>query len=110
MKPPVPTATTHTPGPWIVSDNALDPENTVLDGKRGKRVGRYQICVANGYSSDEATANARLIASAPDLLAALQNLEATAPGDIDAETAEEYRRFVWRVARAAIAKATEGAR
>ena len=52
----------HTPGPWII-----DHENLTIDG------GDKQICAIVNYSqsaykvTDEANANTRLIAAAPEL-------------------------------------------
>lgn len=65
-----------TPGPWSVTPNANDPPDTFfIDyGKRRKR----HVCfvTSNGRQRvGEVIANARLIASAPDLLAALQAVE-----------------------------------
>ena len=57
----------HTPGPWEVSDASI------IAG---------EICIAiietdGGYEADPATrkANASLIAAAPDMLEALENIE-----------------------------------
>lgn len=66
--------------------------------------------MGNGFDEDW-QANARLIAAAPDLLAALQlatdHIEATAHL-LTEEAADEEATFVVREARAAIAKATGG--
>ena len=60
----------HTPGPWTVSN-----EESPLDFQMEVRVtsGEAQICYFI-ESNNEAIANARLIAAAPDLLDALQEL------------------------------------
>jgi hypothetical protein len=66
----------HTPGPWIVENGmvyALDETG---------RVNRFSAMISGGYvthrdhrtSLDELIANVRLIAAAPDLLAALQQI------------------------------------
>lgn len=86
--------TKHTPGPWI-------------------QQGRY-IVAPNGFTvanlQPMGEHNARLIAAAPDLLALLQRM---ADGDImtaypatHAEVVHEYQKL----ARAAIEKATGGAK
>ena len=84
----------HTPGPWHV-----DPENpTWVDDEN-------ECCMATtGYGDDEGDrANARLIAAAPDMLAALrQVVDETAGGMVPPST------DAIDTARAAIAKA-EGA-
>lgn len=81
----------HTPGPW-----AVDP--TVSSGEVMTAHG-YAIHEHPTYSSitdtKEIQANARLIAAAPELLLALQELMNTDGGDLR-----------WFSARAAIAKAT----
>lgn len=99
----------HTPGPWVVtavgSCHGIHPAASENE--------RDDICriTPHNYHPDgwpaakvEAEANARLIAAAPDLLAALQALVGEADlGEIDHE--DETRRLL-DVARAAIAKAT----
>ncbi len=59
--------TTHTPGPWYASLDGLN-----ADG--GIRQARTNKIVASGIEVglEEGIANARLIAAAPDLLAALE--------------------------------------
>lgn len=61
----------HTPGPWRLKDN----DWTVIEGKREAGV-PYLFTLAEtlGYKQ-EREANARLIASAPELLEALKNVE-----------------------------------
>lgn len=99
----------HTPGPWLIDTNTI----YALD--ETDRVNRFSAQVQGGYSSapvygdrirttpEELAANARLIAAAPDLLAALQAvmhvLEHT---QVTPSGVERYER-----AKAAIAKATE---
>lgn len=64
----------HTPGPWRFSLSIPDRsfESQVWDAE-----GRALLFFADGRSvGTEADANARLIAAAPDLLAALQEAEA----------------------------------
>ena len=85
--------TQHTPGPWTVDHDAVSHNGA-------------HIAFAIGHDGDDyATqcANARLVAAAPDLLAALQEI-------LDAEegVGETDRPHMIR-ARAAIAKATGSA-
>lgn len=66
--------TTHTPGPWEINEG---------DGMAIAKVSHFAItapCTANvgsGLSPKENAANARLIAAAPDLLAALKAVSET---------------------------------
>ena len=101
--------TTHTPGPWIICDT--DGQTPHIVAEHGKQWKNPTICnfyddvtpwdsvtIGSWYEQTENhKANARLIAAAPDLLAALQSLindqrDASLP--------------VLSQARAAIAKAT----
>ena len=84
------TTTQHTPGPWSIA---------------GYHVGTMGVTVASViYAAGAERANARLIAAAPDLLAALERIA----------NSEEYHgdtfscdfETLQSVARAAIAKAT----
>ena len=90
------TTTQHTPGPWLAGQTitAADPD---------RAPGSYErITIASRVNN---MANARLIAAAPELLAALIGLlEQADLGEVDAETAP-----LVEAARAAIAKATGGA-
>jgi len=82
----------HTPGPWTFSTE-----------EQGRCVVRSQT-TGYPYVAQVLSTNARLIAAAPKLLAALENLIETTPSDIDCEdNLEKYRSFVLRVACAAVA-------
>ena len=90
---------THTPGPWLV-----DEDCAWWIGAAGHRV-------AEAFGGAECNANAKLIAAAPDLLAALQHFAAQSVSD-DAQChvgictpAECGRCGAILQARAAIAKA-----
>jgi hypothetical protein len=56
---------THTPGPWKQSCESIDPDWHIVTTQGG-------AVVANVFAPQ--SANARLIAAAPDLLEALVNL------------------------------------
>ena len=91
-------STAHTPGPWTILPNtphfvrAMHPTEGMQP-------------VATVYHFDgELAANARLIAAAPDLLAALYSI-ATDPSAIYSGA----NAHIGDIARAAIAKATGGA-
>jgi hypothetical protein len=101
------TQTKHTPGPWRVARQNPSPttgEWMIAGGKPG------YLAEIRDCGSGDVTANARLVAAAPELLAALQQCadyldcipEAAAGGCDDA-------RELVRIARNAISKATEGA-
>jgi hypothetical protein len=105
----MPATQTHTPGPWEASATGayvitrapnLRPNRT-----HGYGCGNNHVCDLNDHEyheySDiaEQQANARLIAAAPDLLAAVKGLVAKST-DIDGDWSQE-----WRLALDAIAKA-----
>lgn len=64
------TTTTHTPGPWATYING---------GKDGWIANAEGDLIACAVRDDTMAANARLIAAAPDLLAALQGLVGNKP-------------------------------
>lgn len=85
--------TKHTPGPWKVfrTDAGELDSITTMDG----------LCVASTvtfYGNNQGEANARLIAAAPDLLAALYQIATYDPTKWDAVT-------LGNIAREAIVKA-----
>ncbi len=96
----------HTPGPWVVAGL---PHCIVVrtQSLKTSKFGADRYAAIGGFDrSDpeqlaEATANARLIAAAPELLGALQAI--TDAAKEKRVTAEHYE-----VARAAITKATKG--
>jgi len=67
--------TQHTAGPWIIQEHK--DKNFGIDLTEGKN-GKVICNVTSHYIAEheEAQANARLIAAAPELLAALQDLVA----------------------------------
>ena len=96
---------THTPGPWriqgeeVLSDFTESPAVYRVIRDRSER---WTALVEVG--DDEGEATARLIAAAPDILAALVRMvEENEPAREDSP-----RRDGWNLARAAIRKATEG--
>ena len=83
----------HTPGPWVVKVTAGETFIRSSDGANVSRVG----------AATNMRANARLIAAAPDLLAALKAVcshGTREPQQISSD---------WDAARAAIARAEGGA-
>ncbi len=109
----------HTPGPWRVEDIDATAHNdepiTILSDKAGKCSrngvrGQWEVAkIGDGLEWDDrhdamVRADARLIAAAPDLLAACEAMEACS---VDA-TDEEITRVAAQN-RAAIAKARGGA-
>jgi len=98
------TQTQHTPGPWEYVGNT-PPKNA---REEGYVYGWYVTCAddrhisVEGRTGDEAEANARLIAAAPDMLEALESLVAT----IDFVYRVKQEGDTMDAARKAIAKAT----
>lgn len=81
----------HTPGPWMQAP--LSPTDVIADDRLMIAMAREGM---NGIAREQAAANARLIAAAPELLAALTHVldRATMPG------------FLRDEVKSAIAKAT----
>jgi hypothetical protein len=102
------SAAQHTPGPWKAVRNASFWEVvTPLLGQTLDQANEYSPSLAYvwGEGEEQAEANARLIAAAPDLLEALR----TARDHIDMDALEiSHCKDAERI-RAAIAKATEAA-
>ena len=91
---------THTPGPWTIQAEARR-NGRWIKSRDGQDIA--QILLTKDTS--EASANARLIAAAPDLLAALERLESAA----DTFHADIQIKLALKQARAAIVKAKETA-
>jgi len=83
----------YTPGPWFTAATSTIGHHYVVDGDG------FTIC----DPSPMGEANARLIANAPDVLEALQNLVDYLGADVDNGLDELLTK-----ARAAIEKATKG--
>jgi len=105
----------HTPGPWTMSVPG-SPGAYVEDSGTSIGIEAHDLCVAAVEGWDNALDNARLIASAPNLLTALENLLKEAEG-MDSQIHGEWGTGAWPGgddvqeivdARAAIAKATQG--
>jgi hypothetical protein len=99
-------STQHTPGPWKVGQHlgSLSSFCVHMDaGDKGR--GSEIVEAVCGLDTDQRLANARLIAAAPDLLEALQEMVSIVAIHQDATNT----KFAWaemEVANAAIAKAT----
>lgn len=97
----------HTPGPWCLSKESMTiiTQDMSCIGSEGVLIGSASGHPNSGFfpTDEEAVANARLIAAAPDLLAALQEI---AEGTYDKWTNGYHAQ---QVAITAIAKATGGA-
>lgn len=95
--------TAHTPGPLMAHVNSpvySDGKHSIMIEADGKFFAR-----AYGLTLEEAQANARLSAAAPELLAALTGLEDMVSADEESMRWPAMRAWV-KDARAAIAKAT----
>lgn len=91
----------HSPGPWTVS-NPKDPHysRAVSSGN-----GYADVAFCGSFPLVQAQANARLIAAAPDLLAALLLIERICNLDNTILTTDAEYPTLGEYARAAIAKA-----
>lgn len=97
--------TKHTPGPWGVHGD----DGTLIGPSNGKQMiaGAKHSHVVKEWavSLEEAQANARLIAAAPDMLAALREVVSSCCGDTLNEAARERKTHALYLAAAAIKKA-----
>ena len=69
--------TKHTPGPWFISKNQWSPNKRYLNGETftvPMSGACTAVIVGQGCDIFEQESNARLIASAPDLLAMLERV------------------------------------
>lgn len=105
----------HTPGPWQAGRPDM---RTIVDGVPSKWIygpevegGDGYLAVASGRASsdwDEVMANARLIAAAPDLLAACETVLTKLDYIVNLWGAEGVTRTIQDQLRAAVAKAKGG--
>ena len=105
---------THTPGPWSQShrrgsDGLYSTQVFDADGQSIATLEWHAVLIEGGVRTDRAE-NARLIAAAPDLLAAVRRLVAAYYSADTAEGADisEYEAAI-SDAEAAIARATPAA-
>lgn len=93
----------HTPGPWLAASHPSSVGGLPIVGQQGRSIASvtfFHLGAAFEKHDAESRANARLIAAAPDLLAALRDFLAEADaGHVSVDTD--------RRARAAILKSTE---
>ena len=92
------TQTTHTPGPWRITTDFIG----VYDSE-ARRIANLDSDGAPDFGEDETLANARLIAAAPDMLAALIDARALLCEILDGVDKDAYPVFA--ATTAAIAKA-----
>lgn len=100
---------THTPGPWTTDEADHDMPHQDIRIKASKHHTVCTVWIDDAPVRDfnaEQTANARLLAAAPDMLEALQGL-LNRPGPIYNLVEDERHWPQIAEARAAIAKATE---
>lgn len=97
--------TKHTSGPWVIMPEARAASRWVIGDAEGGSIGE---CAPPGpwMPEAEADANARLIAAAPELLAALVEWHAFI--ERGGLPMTEGVRHCWSLTRAAIAKAENG--
>ena len=98
----------HTPGPWWLGrDQSHFGSLTSIIGGSDSTGGIRSVAEVGGPDIDEAEANARLIAAAPDLLTACREFVrfAELPNVVDRGDYIRYQAKAIGAARAAIAKA-----
>jgi len=96
----------HTPGPWSDNDNGLILGD--LDNYRHEAPFVADVCISPDAYTDRERANCRLIAAAPDMLAALEFVSMTF-ADIEASKRKGYYTECPKIVAAVITKATGGA-
>ena len=98
--------TKHTPGEWRVRHNSVGGPFISSDNGTIADVRTFGGIHVGGPQHPETMANARLIAAAPDLLEALQNIAEYWNQDQNEEAMADACWHAIHTARAAIAKAT----
>ena len=90
----------HTPGPWVVTTDLRQDDEIICDmlNEQG------YVAITKGQKLANWRDDAKLIAAAPDLLEALQELRDLMQGVIDGEYEPDFATL--QIADAAIAKAT----
>ena len=91
-----------TPGPWFVYHGPEDhPELTVLYEDKSGQLIEVADCLSSTVPPTEREANARFIAAAPDLLAALKvAIQVMKDNDIDEALSGEFDQFEDAIAKA----------
>ena len=99
----------HTPGPWFVFGNGhcVGGPKGFIDGDPREQTAGVAMCGMRLRTDDEAEANARLIAAAPELLAACEMLIAN-PGEWSQTAFDRQVGAARKLAEAAVAKAKGG--
>lgn len=102
---------THTPGPWRNENGSIQSQGKWSDETGDHFDWKYPRILAHVTDDWDETANARLIAAAPDMLAALQRVlpiyEAYVPYRADGMNEDDRENFeAIEAIRAAIARAT----
>lgn len=95
----------HTPGPWEFKTAANGDNGILAEGTGVFAEAFAEIRHGGENARDEALANARLIAAAPDLLAALKALRLQALQSTVNDRANEWGMEALGLARCAISKA-----
>ena len=85
--------TKHTPGPWAAKHaEYADADAFEIRANDGARIA--EVSISQVLFRQKAAANARLIASAPELLAALEWAHAIMHGYVYSETTEERNHYM----------------
>lgn len=91
----------HTPGPWRFYTEP-QPNGCPIVGARGLMVAMLAHTVNQPEQREIALANARLISSAPMLLAELEAIANADPSKWDEEVRDQFREWAQNRARAAL--------
>lgn len=97
---------THTPGPWHIDNRAWAARGVVVEIRSNSEPPAQLIAQVSAATGAHRMPNARLIAAAPDMLAALQAAWSRLTGDGIARDLSPIEREVADNIRTAIAKAT----
>ena len=90
----------HTPGPWTIGRFPQSDDRVYISGRTWQNFA--EVCShASGFDQPEAAANARLIAAAPELLAAVRAFVQWDEGNQSGRALND----AIRTARAALARA-----